>query len=161
MDLSLPDPTDRANLDPADREALPPGSILQRHPYVRRLQREITRLRDENHQLTTLQREMVNRDVLAARYLEPLNPAPIGVIAPASLPTIIHVDNLRLLRNRVMREQDPMIRLLVGGPEAIPQHCRDLRLLGPSELRERYLALPRRSAALVVLETAAPIEVMR
>lgn len=158
------DPTDPANAVDTDAPVgPPPNAFLKRHPYVRRLLRENARLRERNDQLTALQREMVNRDVVAARKLEPLNPAPIGTIVPVNnLPTYIHVDNLRLMRNRVMELEEPTIRIVPGGPYGTPQHCHSLRLLGVSELIERYRApLPNRPAAVVVLTTAFPIEVTR
>jgi hypothetical protein len=163
IDLSLPDPADPNNLDPADRVLSAPSSPLRAHPYVRRLQRELDALRKANDALRDLQREMMNRDLIAARNLEPLNPIPAGtVLTPApGQPILLHVDNLRLLVNRVTGAHDPVIRLLNGGVTATPQHCRELRLLGPSALVEHALALPHRPAALVVLETYAPVEVVR
>lgn len=161
IDLSLPDPTDPTNLDPVDRLEPPPNSNLQRHPYVRRLLREIAALRETVQARSDLQREMVNRSLVVGRALEPLNPAPPGLILPvAGLPTIVHVDNLRLLANRVRGESAPTIRILAGGPDAAPQHCHWVRL-GVSELRESATPLPNRSAAFVVLYTDAPVEVLR
>lgn len=162
LDLSPANPDDLNNLDLEDARQPPPGTTLERHPYVRKLLRRITELTDANQQLVAIQNEMLNRDLLAARHLEPVNQAPLGLIHPvAGLPTIVHVDALRLLVNRVRGVRDPTIRILAGGLDATPQHCHELRL-GPSELVERYeQPLPGRSSALVVLYTHAPVEVTR
>lgn len=156
------DPTDPHNADDPPGVDLPPNAFLQRHPYVRSLLREIARLRERTDQVTALQRDMTNRDLVAARYLEPLNPAPIGIIEPRdNLPTYIHVDNLRVLRNRVMQTEEPTIRVIPGGLGGTPVHCRRLRLLGPSELREHYRQpLPNRPSAVIVLETLHAVEVL-
>lgn len=160
-DLSPRDPLDPFPREPGDGLA-PPSSLLERHPYVRRLQRELARLTAENAQLQSMQREMVRKDVIAARHLEPLNPAPRGVLAPlASGPTIVHVDTLRLLRNRVMGLREPIIRILRGGRGGQPLHSRSVTLLGPSQLRELYeFPLPGRPSAIAVLETFHDIDVI-
>jgi len=160
LDLTLVDPDNPNNIP--DQQTPTIGSHLARHPYVQRILRENATLREANQRLQKLQQEMFRREVLMARHLEPLNPAPVGIIEPVpGRPTIVHVDTFRLLQNRVMHEDAPTIRLLVGGPDAAPQHCHHVRL-GPSEIVERYAhPLPDRPNAIVVLWTDAPIEVLR
>jgi hypothetical protein len=159
LDLTLLDPDNPNNVP--DQRTPEPGSQLSRHPYVRRILRENAALKEANQRLQNLQQELFRREVLMARHLEPLNPAPVGSIEPANgVATVVHVDSFRLLTNRVRGEEAPTIRILVGGLTAAPLHAHWIRL-GACELRERPVALPGRRGALAVLETYAPIEVLK
>lgn len=161
FDLTLADPEadPRGALDPLPRT--PVDGRLERHPHVRRLRREIARLREALAETAILRSEMVNRGLTGARNLEPLNPAPPGIYPPeGGLPTFIHVDNLRLLANRVNHTAHPTVRFLLGGPHGVPRHCYWLRI-GDSELVTSPVALPNRSSAFVVLQTLGPVTVLR
>jgi len=158
---------DRENPDNAfrpltpDEQPPPEGSQLARHPYVRYLLRKVASQAETIQAMSRVQREMVNRTLVVGRNLEPLNPAPIGVLEPLNgLPTIVHVDTLRMTANRVLDKDDPTIRILVGGENAAPLHAHWVQM-DDCELHQLPVALPHRSGARVVLRTHRPIVVLR
>lgn len=98
----------------------------------------------------------------AEALLEPLHRLPPGTrLTPdEGQPIIVHVDGVRHQRNRqlLVEPPDPLIRLIVNAGEIY--HARAVRL-GPSELVEDYASpLPRRSQAICVLKTYAPVEIL-
>jgi len=155
-----PPPVDPAEIDPLGVPATPYMSELEGHPHVRKLRREIARLREAGLAMLALNRDMTNRDLVVRRMLEPLNPAPTGTISPvAGAQTLVHVDNLRIISNRALGRNDPTIRILAGGPDAAPMHAHWIRLAA-SELRQQPRSLPGRTGAFTVLHTAEPLEVL-
>lgn len=97
----------------------------------------------------------------AEALLEPLNLVPAGtVLTPIDTrPIIVHVDAVRHQRNRHfnLSPPEPLVRIIIG---EVIYHARAVAL-GPSTLAEAYgEPLPRRTQAICVLKTSAPVTVL-
>lgn len=98
----------------------------------------------------------------AAELLEPLNLLPPGTILTPreDQPIIVHVDGVRHQQNKhlLLPIPEPLIRIILNDDDIY--HARGVKL-GPSELVEAYdQPLPRRTQAICVLKTYAPVEIL-
>lgn len=98
----------------------------------------------------------------AADLLEPLHLLPAGTILDPEEGGVlrIHVDAIRHQRNRqwLIDPPEPLIRIIRSDGEIY--HARRIKL-GACTLEEAYTEpLPRRTQAICVLRTSAPIEIL-
>lgn len=131
---------------------------IYQHPVVQTLRRENAALTRRNEHLEDVHRIALNRD-LQARALEALNPHAGGLLAPIAGGLLtIHVDAMRIRANRINQTRDPIIRI-VNGDDV--WHCHALTGSSFSVSEDYDRPVPGRQAAVCVLQTADPIEVIR
>lgn len=132
---------------------------IHQHPVVQRLRRELAACDRRREHLEELLRTYLGRE-LQARHLEPVNPHPAGVLAPAPGALLtIHFDAVRYRANRINHTREPVLRVLHLDDV---WHCHDLRTTGPGRIAEDYdKPVPERRSAVGVFQTAHPIEVIR